>query len=322
MAGGVSSSGNAGISNNHEFFNPEIIGSFSLACAYWISTETTTVYSPRFYNSNPSASSYCNICDGQNHFGVSSTYSPITLPADTALSFNSMLFIQPDFRLTGGGAARWMAATSDHQYINGFIAITANIPATVLWQSQSSGGGVSNLLLNDDIIHQGNMSDIYLIAGPQAAPPLYGLSYRDPSPYATNSVFKCDPSITGSVYVTDCTVRIMAPGNGTIKLWDNVAKWDWSGNIAIANVGSTLLASRPAAFQGRLSNGHSEQFFSPLIGLGTNSTNAPTFTTGNGAPSGGNVQPNGSLYIRRDGSTGTRWYISAGGGTWTAVAGI
>lgn len=45
---------------------------------------------------------------------------------------------------------------------------------------------------------------------------------------------------------------------------------------------------------------------------------APTLTSGSGAP--GSTQPNGSLYLRTDGSVSTRLYISEGGGTWAAVA--
>jgi hypothetical protein len=46
----------------------------------------------------------------------------------------------------------------------------------------------------------------------------------------------------------------------------------------------------------------------------------PTWTSGSGAPS--STQPNGSLYSRSDGSTGSRLYVSAGGGVWSAVSGV
>lgn len=321
MAGGCSSSANLGICNNHEFYNPSIIGSFSSACAYWISTETTTVYSPRFYNNNPSSGSYCNVTDGQNHFGVSSTFSPMLLPADTANSFNSMLFVQPDFRHSGGGAARWIGCSTAHEYRKGFISTAASVPATVLWQSQTTGGGQAVIQLYDDVVNQGSMSDIYLIAGPQAAPPLYGLTYVDPGPQATNSIFKCAPSVSGVVYASDCVVRLAGYVNGGMKMWDNTANWNWAGDISVPN-GGNLCSPLPTQFQGRLAIGHQEALYSPLIALGTNSTNGPTLTTGNGAPSGSNVQPNGSLYINHTGTTGTRWYISAGSGTWAAVSGI
>ena len=43
----------------------------------------------------------------------------------------------------------------------------------------------------------------------------------------------------------------------------------------------------------------------------------PTITTGNGAPSA--TQPNGSIYLRKDGAANTRLYVSEGGGAWSAI---
>lgn len=45
-----------------------------------------------------------------------------------------------------------------------------------------------------------------------------------------------------------------------------------------------------------------------------------TWTTGSGAPSG--TQPVGSLYSNLTGAVGATLYVSRGGGTWTAVAGV
>lgn len=48
------------------------------------------------------------------------------------------------------------------------------------------------------------------------------------------------------------------------------------------------------------------------------SNQTTTITSGAGAPSG--TVPNGSLYLRTDGSTNTRLYVSEGGGTWAAIS--
>lgn len=53
-----------------------------------------------------------------------------------------------------------------------------------------------------------------------------------------------------------------------------------------------------------------------VIGAST----GPTVTSGTGAPS--STQPNASLFLRTDGSTGSRLYVSAGSGTWAAVASV
>ena len=319
IAGGVSSSANLGICNNHEFYNPAVIGNFSLSCAYWISTETTAVYNARFYNTSGNASSYCNITDGQNHFGVSSTTSPQQLPADTANSFNSMTFVQPDFRHQGAGLGRWMGATSAHRYLGGYIAVAAAVPSTILWQSQTSGGGVANLDLYDDVhVETSNCTDVYEIAGPQVAPPLYGLTYIDPGPHVSNSIFKCAAGIT-SVYATDNRVKLVGYANGALKMWDNAALWSWTGEISVPN-GGNLCNTLPTQFQGRLAVGHQEEYFVQQLTIGLNQTDGPVFVTGNGAPSA--VLPRGSQYSRKDGGVGTTLYISQGGGTWNAVSGV
>jgi hypothetical protein len=52
----------------------------------------------------------------------------------------------------------------------------------------------------------------------------------------------------------------------------------------------------------------------------TGASSGPTWTTGTGAPA--STQPVGSLYSNTSGAAGARLYVSAGGGTWTAVAGV
>jgi hypothetical protein len=46
----------------------------------------------------------------------------------------------------------------------------------------------------------------------------------------------------------------------------------------------------------------------------------PTITSGSGVP--GSTQPKGSLYTRTGGAVGSTLYVSQGGGTWNAVAGV
>lgn len=55
-----------------------------------------------------------------------------------------------------------------------------------------------------------------------------------------------------------------------------------------------------------------------LSGITVNS--GPTIRAGTGVASG--TQPSGSLWLRTDGAAGARLYVSAGGGTWAAVAGV
>jgi hypothetical protein len=51
-----------------------------------------------------------------------------------------------------------------------------------------------------------------------------------------------------------------------------------------------------------------------------NSKTGPTIRAGTGAATG--TQPSGSLWLRTDGTTANRLYVTSGGGTWLAVAGV
>jgi type II secretory pathway pseudopilin PulG len=61
----------------------------------------------------------------------------------------------------------------------------------------------------------------------------------------------------------------------------------------------------------------------PLAGFTTyisGSTGGPTWTSGAAAPT--STQPVGSLYSCTGGAVGATLYVSRGGGTWAAVAGV
>ena len=56
------------------------------------------------------------------------------------------------------------------------------------------------------------------------------------------------------------------------------------------------------------------------VALQTGTTSGPTWTTGSAAPAA--TAPVGSLYSRVGGAVGATLYVSRGGGTWAAVAGV
>jgi hypothetical protein len=60
--------------------------------------------------------------------------------------------------------------------------------------------------------------------------------------------------------------------------------------------------------------------FRTAIGLGVGGGSGPTWTTGSAAPAA--TAPVGSLYSRTGGAVGATLYVSRGGGTWAAVAGV
>lgn len=86
----------------------------------------------------------------------------------------------------------------------------------------------------------------------------------------------------------------------------------------------TTLAAESATFSGAISGPTAS--FVTLVGdtVGVNTVlgfaSGATITSGTDAPS--STQPAGSLYLRAGGSSGSRLYISAGAGSWNAVAGV
>ena len=90
------------------------------------------------------------------------------------------------------------------------------------------------------------------------------------------------------------------------------------------NVGADLLITRYAANGSTLAvpltiTRSTGQVTMPQIGVGSSVT-GPNIRAGTGAASG--TQPSGSIWIRTDGAAGSRIYVSAGGGTWAAIAGV
>lgn len=58
--------------------------------------------------------------------------------------------------------------------------------------------------------------------------------------------------------------------------------------------------------------------FAPKFAVG--SASGPTLTSGNGVPT--STQPISSIYLRTDGATGSRLYVTSGAGAWSAVSGV
>lgn len=106
------------------------------------------------------------------------------------------------------------------------------------------------------------------------------------------------------------------------------------GNSTLAWTADDLLTTPTnyATIKGTGSAGNLGLQFTP-IGTGTNqldvSATSPRFNVGTGGPavlSGSGVpaatEPKGSIYLRTGGGVGTTFYVSQGGGTWNAVAGV
>lgn len=125
-------------------------------------------------------------------------------------------------------------------------------------------------------------------------------------------------------------------GNGTNALQSSQFSVDTSGNVNGQNLsGTALFTSGP----GTIDQGGGTQV---IIGNGTSALQSnlflvdsfgnvvgsafhlgisgPDWSNGTGVPV--STKPRGSLYSRGDGAVGSTLYVSQGGGTWNAVAGV
>lgn len=104
--------------------------------------------------------------------------------------------------------------------------------------------------------------------------------------------------------VTSGTINYVVPANQSHSF--NIGG---TAVVAISNTGinnAAIGATTPAA--------------GTFTSVKTGSTAGPTWTTGTAAPA--STQPVGSIYSNTSGTAGARLYVSAGGGTWNAVAGV
>jgi hypothetical protein len=119
----------------------------------------------------------------------------------------------------------------------------------------------------------------------------------------TLTVTKGGASIGGTVAATAVTATDMSTGNGMTV-----------GNVLSVSAGGAAITGN-STVTGTLSVTGTATVGTAQIGAG-----GPTWTAGTGAPAA--TAPIGSLYSRMDGSVGSALYVSAGGGTWNAVAGV
>jgi hypothetical protein len=85
-----------------------------------------------------------------------------------------------------------------------------------------------------------------------------------------------------------------------------------AGQLRPAQFTVTMTATQVSL---KLNAGSTTQVDSLILG-----TSGPTITTGAGVPA--TTTPKGSIYFRTGGTVGSTFYVSQGGGTWNAVAGV
>ncbi len=209
--------------DNHSVGNVLIDGNFQLAAAYLLATETSTFLRCNFWNGMSGGGAYALIADGINHFGVSSTFAPQTLPPDTLVSFNELLMINADIRNGGGtGHALWIGGSNRHKFITSYVEVNSATQAVVLYANIAGTNALNQELYLD--LHQETTaaSDVFLIDGAQSYALMLGFHYIDHNPQASNSVFKAAATVT-SINAQGWELRLGSPA--VSKIFDDPGVW-------------------------------------------------------------------------------------------------
>ena len=185
-------------------------------------------------------------------------------------------------------------------YVPTAIALTAptiTLAGAVAFPNSIGGAGLSSYL---------------------AAPPAIGGTTPNSGTFST-------VLSTGNLTVTNgSALYIQNPGQGTDKsIWRSLVLGGGTGTLSFTAINDAISAETAWLTVSR--TGYVPQVITltaPTITLAgatvISAAGGPTIRAGTGAATG--TQPNGSLWLRTDGTTGARLYVSAGAGTWAAVA--
>ena len=236
------------------YFNrPTITGQFTFTPFYNFASETMTIVDPNIVGGYQNGLNYGIVQDGYNHWAITSAFTSVTAPVDTAQSFNENTIIGGWIQggshvgvAAFGGGAMWFGATARHRLIGSYAL---GFPYSfVLYEA----GGSLNTMLDIDAHTETSpqLTDNFFLTGPQANQQLPGFKFRDHNSEASNSVFKIDTGIA-SVVATDLDVRIASfiQGNG-VKLFDDATKWTISGHVVLPNSGNWTAPSTFSKWNG------------------------------------------------------------------------
>lgn len=212
---------------------------------------------------------------------------------------------------TGGVIGSWVSSggTPDG------IVVADNV---IVNPSSSSGGGPIQIQIDGATITGNRITGTALGSTP-------GIDTASNAPVVIGN--NVTTGVQNTIYATATTNRVSVP-NGQGYAWK-----DTGGNLVTFNIGT----DNHMVWVGTNATGAARQIMDiyqrsstsaltwsvPLTFLAQMNIGAaggPNIQAGAGAATG--TQPAGSIWLRTDGATGTRLYVSAGGGTWNAVAGV
>jgi mucin-19 len=216
--------------------------------------------------------------------------------------------------LIGSGAAENFSGTLS-VIIQGGAAYTSGVQNVVVNGGNTLAAGAGNVVLgfNSDVT-SGATSDTVIIGGTSngggAGAKGGGASVIIGGGAGSSGLTGANQTIIGRG--VGSTVLTNGQGNILIGSGHTGVTTPASGTNFYLNVENVLISS------GTNTPATSATSVAGTFGVG--GTTGPTWSSGAGVPS--STQPAGSLYSNTSGASGSRLYVSAGAGTWNAVAGV
>lgn len=190
--------------------------------------------------------------DGYNYWGAYSPNASETIAPGTAQSFIGDVFTGGSYISSSGYPPVWLARTSGHSFTGSYFDNNGGSGQAIeLWSLSGDEGTIDLRIQNGTHSEASGITDIFLVSGTGTTTTITGLTYTDPDPYGSNSVFKIDPNSTlTSVGLNDARINIeLFISGGTVKLFDNASAW--AVNAADIYLPASSNFTAPAAFNGR-----------------------------------------------------------------------
>jgi hypothetical protein len=197
---------NGFVADDFHFQNLHVVGVFANACLYNYASEDFTGINCSFLNDSASTSAYCIRLDGTNSASVTSTFQAI--PANTAASFNSVVFIECDARRANGGPCLYVARSDGFRFYACYMATTTLANVHI-----NTTSAIFNRDLYLDIHFETTGMDSCIEFRGDATQTINGLTVIDYNPFCSDEIFKTGSGVT-SVTLIAPYIRIRNTNNG------------------------------------------------------------------------------------------------------------
>lgn len=238
------------VADDHHFENVHVIGDYDIACLLNYGSEDFLAVNCTFLNDAAHAADRHGVrLDGANLLGITSEFQ--TIPADTPVSFNTIVFEQSDIRRANGGPCLFMTKTDGFRW-RGFMATTSGHVVEL----NTTAARFNRDAYFDVHMETTGMDQCFLFTG-DAIQSLVGFSYIDYNPFASDEIFRADTGVTSVTLVhPEIKIRNIRNGSGVangifapfdafhfrkpdlkifnngapvLELWDGITVAAWAG---------------------------------------------------------------------------------------------